>query len=184
MTETIVIGTFAAPSSAPLSGLSVEMPALDLVAHWRRCGITADFLAAYMAYDFANRPAATNVLSTVMNEILENAAKFSAEKRDPVRISVTQRGDVVLFEATNSADLPRATALRKRLEEVLDSDPETLFLRHIEGVASAPRGAPGMGLLVLRKDYNAALGAQIAVGADGLCEVTVQVRLQTEEIDQ
>jgi hypothetical protein len=183
MKGAIVIGAFEDASADPLSGVAVEMPALDLVAHWRRCGISADFLAGYMAYDFANRPVATNVLSTVINEVLENAAKFSADKRRQVRIAVTQHGDAVHVEATNTTGAERAEAFRRRLEEVLEGDPEELFQRHLEGAPSAPPGAPGVGLVVLRKDYHAQLGARIAPTAEGLFEVTVQVRLSAQEVN-
>jgi hypothetical protein len=180
----IVIGKFEDPSVNPLSGVAVEMPALDLVAHWRRCGMSADFLAGYMAYDYANRPVATNVLSTVINEILENAAKFSADKRCQVRVAVTQHGDSVCVEASNTTSPDRAESFRKCLEEVLSVDAEELFRRHLESASSAPPGAPGVGLVVLRKDYEAELGVRITPRADGLFEVTVQVRLSAEEVDQ
>jgi hypothetical protein len=184
MSGSIVIGSFETAGSAPLSGVAVEMPALDLVAHWRRCSISADFLASYMAYDFADRPVAMNVLSTVINELIENAAKFSVDKRQPVRIAVHQHGDVVRIEASNASAAERVEAFRLRLSEILSADPEALFLRHLEAAAAAPPGTPGVGLVVLRKDYRAVLGAQIAPRADGLFDVTVQVRLPTEEIDQ
>jgi len=180
----IVVGEFAETAHAALSGVAIEMPALDLVAHWRRCGMSADFLAGYMAYDFANRPVATNVLSTVTNEILENAAKFSVDKRRPVRILVAQLGDSVLIEATNVAEAARAEAFRVRLEEVLAADPERLFLQHLESASVAPPGAPGIGLVVLRKDYRALLAARIEPRPDGHLDVTVQVSLPSEEVDQ
>jgi len=130
-----------------------------------------------------NRPVAANVLSTVINEILENAAKFSADKKRQVKIVVGQHGDAVQVEATNIATAERAQAFASRLEEVLAQDPEVLFQRHIESAASAPRGAPGVGLVVLRKDYHTEIAARIAATTGGLFEVTVQVRLPSEEVD-
>jgi hypothetical protein len=181
----VVIGAFDPEvARARVSGVSVEMPALDLVAHWRRCGLSADFLAGYMAYDFANRPVATNVLSTVINEILENAAKFSADKRRLVRILVAQQGDVVCIEATNVVKPAQAETFRARLTEVLGADPEELFLRHMEEAHAAPPGSPGVGFIVLRKDYRANLGARIAPRSDGLLDVTIQVALPSEEVDE
>jgi hypothetical protein len=183
--EAIVIGAFdEAVMRKRLSGVAVEMPALDLVAHWRRCGMSADFLAGYMAYDFENRPVATNVLSTVINEVLENAAKFSADKRRQVRILVAQEGDVVRIEATNVVRPAQAEALRARLTEVLASDPEEKFLQHMENAAQAPPGAPGIGFVVLRKDYGAQLGARIVPRDDGLLDVSVQVAVPSAQVDE
>ena len=78
----------------------------------------------------------------------------------------------------------RAESFRKCLEEVLNVDAEELFRRHLESAPSAPPGAPGVGLVVLRKDYEAELGVRITPRADGLFEVTVQVRISAEEVDQ
>ena len=180
----IVLGTIAQdPSGDALTGVAVEMPALDLVTQWRRCGLSADFLAGYMAYDFADRGVASNVLSTVINEILENAAKFSADKRRPVRILVQQLGEFVRIEATNTVHPERVERFRSRLVQVLEDDPEELFCRHLETAKDAPPGSPGIGLVMLRKDYGATLGARIEPRGDGLFDVTVQVNIPAEEVE-
>jgi hypothetical protein len=178
-----VIGNFDESPGEPLSGVAIEMPGLDLVAHWRRCGLSADFLAGYMACDFRDRKVAASVLSTVINEVLENAAKFSADEQAPVRIGVTQHGDTLRIEATNLAEAERAETFEKRLTEVLEGDPEELFVRRVETGDRPASGDPGLGLIVLRKDYAAAIAAKIEPRATRLSSVTVQVTLRSNEVD-
>ena len=176
-----VIGDFDETPVVPHSGVAIEMPGPDLVAHWRRCGLSADFLAGYVAYDFENRTVAMNVLSTVINEVLENAAKFSVDSVSPVRIGVTQHGDRLRIEATNLVQTERARTFEQRLIEVLESDPEDIFLRRVLRAESLP-GDPGLGLIVLRKDYAARIAAKVEPREDELSAVTVQVTLRSEEV--
>jgi len=66
MSEAVVVGYFSdSIESGALTGVDLELRALELVAHWRRCGHTADWLARFFSYDFdlETREAATSVLS-------------------------------------------------------------------------------------------------------------------------
>jgi hypothetical protein len=100
-----------------------------------------------------------------------------------VRILVAQLGDEVLIEATNTAVAERADQFRARLSEVLAEDPEALFARHLEAASTAPPGSPGIGLVILRKDYRARLAAEIVPRDGGRFDITVQVSLPPDEVD-
>ena len=71
--------------NASAAGTRHPFVPIDLVREWSRCGQTADYMARYLAYDFADRETAASVLSTVINELVENAAKFSTDKANPRR---------------------------------------------------------------------------------------------------
>ena len=45
-------GVFEEGTAPPLTSPSIAMPAMDFVVQWNRCGITADYLADYLAYAF------------------------------------------------------------------------------------------------------------------------------------
>src|SRR5690349_25000309 len=90
-------GKFAGPGApggengdAPLSELSLSFPPLALVAEWSRCSETADFVARFFAHDYPDRDVAGSVLSTVVNELVENAAKFSSDKSVQARVVVRE----------------------------------------------------------------------------------------------
>ena len=184
MRAPVTLGSFVEKGSAPISGLEVTFPALDLIAHWRRCGSAADHLASHLAYDFENRDVATNVLSTVINEVLENAAKFAADKKAPIRISVHHLGETVRIEAENAVEPARAEKFKEHLEKVLSGDPERMFVEHVKLGTPTPPGTPGIGLVVLRKDYAAKIGARFRPGADGNVDVSVQVFLSPQDVEQ
>ena len=99
--------------SDPLGELSVTLIPLDLVTEWARCGQTADYLARFLAYDFEKRELAASVLSTVVNELVENAVKFSSDKTLPAQIVVRQFGDRISITTSNNATAAQAESFRK-----------------------------------------------------------------------
>ena len=185
MTTLWTSGTFAddEPTRA-LSGASIELPALSIVAHFRRCGLTADWLAAFMAYDFEHRESATSILSTVINELLENAVKFSAPSAEPIQLSVRHYGAKVRIEVRNPTDGARVDALKKHFARLETEDPDALFASLVE--RASEKGSPGVGLLILRRDYAASVGVKVesAEGRDDAAVVSVQVERDVEEVEQ
>ena len=181
--EPTTIGSFAAADRrAPaITGVSLELRALELVAHWKRCGLTADWLAGFFAYDFERdvRIAAETVLTTAINELIENAAKFCADKQAGVTISVHHHGDFMRIETRNRADDARIMKLRAAID-ALDGDLDALFAERI--AHQAEPGASGIGLVILKKDYAARVGARIAPTGPRLWEAHVQVTIDTEQI--
>ena len=182
----ITIGPFVRETRAPLSAVALTAPALDFVAHWRRCGITADWLAAFAAYDFESRRVATSVLSTVVNELLENAAKFSADKHRPVELSLRHYGDQVRIETHNQAEARHVRLLQDLLAELAREQPEAVFTRKLERRDDAD--ASGLGLVILVKDYAAGIAAALEAvpgepGAEPLWQVSIQVSLAADVIE-
>ena len=178
---TSIVGEWSEAGPPAIMGMQVSLRALDLVVHWKRCGLTADWFAAFFVYDFPveDRPAATSVLSTAINELIENAVKFCSDKTQPVSIAIRHHGDFVRLETINRVDAVRADKLRLAIDEIITSDLGVLFARRIEHQAEA--GASGLGLLILKKDYNAKIGLKL-VPVGGELDVHVQVTLQVEEV--
>lgn len=188
MTHDFVYGNYTQPSFKhnTISELSVRFVPLDLVAHWRRCGLTADFLAHFVSYNFSNREAALNVISTVLNELLENSVKFSLDKARHVNLVISHYDDILAIETVNITDGENAEKLNDYVQKLVDADADRLFVEQIEHTANLEREASGVGLITLRKDYGATIGVKIASSdSDHDCyEVAVQVRLNAEEVDR
>jgi hypothetical protein len=178
----IEIGTAGSDDAPALTSVSLDLRALDLVTHWKRCGLSADWLAAFFAYDFelGKRRAAESVLATAINELIENAAKFCADKRAMVTLSVHQHGDFIRLETRNLADDARTTKLREAVDS-LAGDLDALFAKRIE--QQDEPGASGVGLLILKKDYGARIGARLIEQSAGVWEVRMQVTLDVTDFE-
>jgi hypothetical protein len=169
--------------SPAITQLSVTFIPLDFVTEWARCGQTADYLARFLACDFQKRDVVANVFSSVINELVENATKFSADKNAAVTVSVCQFEDCVSIATCNSATLVQAESFRELVGVIMRGDAETLFA---ERIATPPQiGGAGIGLIVLRKDYGARLEVRLdpGVGGDPLSLHTT-VTLTHREVEQ
>src|SRR5262245_38591774 len=150
----------------PISELLIRLLPLDLVAHWGRCGMTADYMAHFLAYNFENAAIAQNITSTVLNELVENIIKFSADKHREVSIEMCHFGETLSITTRNSTSPARAESLAAFVQRLISEDLEVMFLQQIEQTAAADKPASGLGLLTLMRDYNARLGVRIIPSLD------------------
>jgi hypothetical protein len=165
----------------PLSSLSIHFLPLDLVAEWARCGEAADFLARFLTHDFEDRETAGSVLSTAINEVVENAVKFSSDKRVAALVTVAEYSTHVTIRASNAISAAQAERFADALSRITAGDPEALFA---ERLAHPPEtGGAGIGLIMLRKDYGASIGARVTDSGSAL-EVEVTVTIANEEVEK
>lgn len=180
---TTVAGVFDEGTAPALTSTSIAMPAMDFVVQWSRCGITADYVADYLAYAFERRDVARSVITTAANELLENAAKFTSDKKAPVRIAARLRGDFLELEVENVADASHVDALAAVLDALSRGEAPSLFASRIE---ANERG--GLGLIILARDYAARLGAKIVSVNGGSLDpsftVTVRASIAADEVEQ
>ena len=178
MSTVTVLGAFPEPPEPPLSAIEMEVVPLDLVTEWRRCGMIADFMADYMVHGFERRDAARSILSTVMNELVENAAKFSADTRAPARASIRHHGEVVHLEIRNAATESHVQHLRGLLADLAGGDASAVWRTRLED-------RRGLGLAMLARDYGATVGATtIPAGDGGNITVCLRVALSAAEVEQ
>lgn len=162
----------------------MRLSPLDLVAHWGRCGMSADYMASYLAYDFENAAGAQNVISTVLNELVENIVKFSSDKRIEVTASIVHYGEFVCITTENVTNATRATELALTMEQLVSQDLDELFSALVERTVATKEAVSKLGLLTLIKDYKAQLGVRIAPRpATDLSQVVVQVSLDVEGLE-
>lgn len=171
-----------ADAERPLSELSLSFVPLAVVAEWTRCSEAADFVARYFAHDFGDRELAGNVLSTVVNELLENAVKFSSDKSIPARLTVREYAERVSIVSRNVASPRQAAAFGDAVARLAHGDPEQMFA---DRIALPPEtGGAGIGLIMLRKDYGAKVGVRVTPSdGDGAAIVDVEVEIDNREVE-
>jgi len=157
---------------------------LELMAHWRKCSLVSNFLANYHILTFQKQKKAQVVLSTVINELIENAIKFNADQNKLVSISLQRNPDVITIETMNTSDQKNVTKVKKFVSTLNSGNYEKLFMDTLEKVALSNSNSSGLGLLTILKDYNAKLGIKIEPSTrKGLYSVLVKACIPISELD-
>ncbi|MEG4056849.1 MULTISPECIES: DUF6272 family protein [unclassified Microcoleus] len=128
----------------------------------------ADYLSSFLPVDEEDASSEKRIkeskgaVSYVANELLENAIKFNKDDINyKVRFGIHFIGETevtaVIF-ASNSVNPEGAKKLKEFIEEILDSDPNELYLQQLEKNAESESDTSGLGLLTMINDYSAKIG--------------------------
>ena len=143
----------------------------------------ADFLAGYLSTFFpGDDQAATErqaelkgTISYVVNELLENAMKFSyAPSQHAIGIAMYLETDAVSLYVTNSVDPHAVAAFQQAIERLSTEDIDTLYLEQLTHNAESDGvDISGLGYLTMLHDYGVALAWQFAPSPQNPDVITV-----------
>jgi hypothetical protein len=183
----IVLGAYTEETAGThLSDSRILLDAEDMSRNWRRCGLTADFLARYYSYYFPYREKATdrisretaeNNISYILNELIENTAKYSDAENKGVEVQVSLRETDIVFEVSNHVTAPRAESFIRLARGLLEGNPEELYMTQLEKNTDSS----GLGYLTMINDYGVSLGFKVDEAGDGVFRMTVQATLRWKE---
>ena len=136
----------------------------DVAVRWSQCSATADFFAEYFATvqacrneDESARSEFIGTLSYIVNELVENAVKFSVG--ETVEVTVVVEGDELIALVSNQILAATVAALIDKFRELVSGDPQEMLFARVEANAENPEsGASGLGFLTMMSDYGAKLG--------------------------
>jgi len=128
----------------------------------------ADYLSSFLPVDEEDASSEKRIkqskgaVSYVANELLENAIKFNKDDITyKVKFGIHFIGETevtaVIF-ASNSVNQQGANKLKEFIEEIMDSDPNELYLQQLEKNAESESDTSGLGLLTMINDYSAKIG--------------------------
>jgi len=184
------------PISQEYLVLNFSPSSTPLKQRWRTNGLSADFLADYLATFFPSETNAANpkitrsevkgAVSYIANELLENAMKFSNEGSNyPISIALHLSDDSLIFVSKNSLAPQTVEKFQTFLTLLTTEDPQELMFRQIEASAdeSNEGGGSGLGLLTMINDYCAELGSKFeTVKVDpAIITVTTMVQLTLQD---
>ena len=154
---------------------SIALLPIDIFDHWDRCGDIADFVATYFQYNF-QQPASQNIISTVVNELIENAVKYSRNKSSAIQLEVRKRQEHLLLRVSNLIPRNQRDHFVAICRDLFQRDLDELYLEKLT-LAQEDRTFSGIGLILLKKDYDALLGMDIVTDSQDLIRVDVTVDL-------
>jgi hypothetical protein len=158
------------PESQEYLLLVFSPSSLPLKKRWRTNGLSANFLADYLAVFFPgdeDDPEAIDkqeqiqsTISYIANELLENAMKFSDHTAPmSIRIALQLYLSKLVFLLTNSVQLDVMQNYQNFIQEVLSSDPDEMMLHRLEQIArDNTLKSSGLGLVTMMNNYSARLG--------------------------
>ncbi len=154
MNKTITIGdniTFTSDSSR---NLTLSFSPDDITNCWSNADRLAGLITDY--YHLHSNKECTTIISTVLNELIENAVKYAENKSETVKIDTLKNEDKLLIKISNTLPAERLTPFIDECKKLFHTDLKTLFIKRIESLKKeAPRDSSGgIGLILLKKDYN------------------------------
>lgn len=166
-----IIGEYREPSAAGPRVTLVFYPGAFPVK-WNQCSVTADFFAEYFSTvadcgleDEERRRDFIGSVGYVLNELIENAVKFSAG--GTVEVDAGVAGGEFVVVVSNEVAGAAVDGLRVKFDELASSDPQELLLRRVEENAENPEtSASGLGFLTMMSDYKAEIGWRFAPAPD------------------
>jgi serine phosphatase RsbU (regulator of sigma subunit) len=158
------------------TSFTISFLPLDMFDNWSRGGMLSDFTADYFRHNF---PAEEQfgLISTVVNELVENAVKFTANNSLPVGLTLKKAGERVLIQATNSVSLNRCTPFMDVCRELFRRNLDELYVERMDQ-GKVDKQASGLGLLLIKKDYGAKLGFQFRFDDENAVHVAVMAELE------
>ena len=177
------VGDYEEIWGPPISTLGLSFDRLDLVSSWRRCSLSADFAAHYISDHFDNPERVGGVLSTIINELIENAVKFSLPGSQEVRVAIPFFGNRVTLELRHVCSTAQALLLHAWVERVYTTDAEDLFVEQLEYTAHHAPESSGLGLITLRKDYGATIGVRLLPMDGDVVKIALQIHLPAHALE-
>jgi hypothetical protein len=178
------------PAEPVASETSLQLSSSDLLQHWRRVSLSSDFLAKYYSFYFPyrekakgriSREAAENSVSFVLNELIENTAKYSNTADTGVQVRVLLLERTIQLEVSNYVSEKLAAEFQDSMREVLGGNTEQLYLSKLEANLQEARSDSGLGFLTLINDYQVELGFKFENTGTDIRRITVQASMNCEE---
>lgn len=179
------------PSGTEYLILGFSPASIPLKQRWRNNGLSADFLADYLATFFPSSDETASypdkkaeiqcAVSYIANELLENAMKFSVETQGyPISIQLHLNSEIIIFVTTNSMSPEKMGEFQEFLQELTTEDPLELYIKIVENNALEDgSNRSGLGFLTMINNYGAKMGwkFQDMNGEQKAITVTTMVQL-------
>ncbi|MCC5918230.1 MAG: hypothetical protein JJU02_13000 [Cryomorphaceae bacterium] len=181
MNEEVVIGDFnIIHESIPAEGnVFIRLKPIDMISYWKRCGMLADFVAAFYGNTREKSQVLENSISTIFNELIENATKYSVKRGGEVKIHLMLYDSILKIEIENITTINHYEGYKKHVKNLLEcEDLEGLYYQTLAEKSDSPEGS-GIGIMLLLKDYPIKIGARFH-SEDGTHRVKIQVYYSLE----
>lgn len=164
-------------NALPLFAFELTLQARDFQTEWKRCNMLANYIAEYVAYQFAQQERAENLVSTITNELLETVTRLAPAHSD-LFIRCTQFEDELGLDAKHIIRAEAASPYLVFLENLGNGASDKLYLELLTAEMRPAEYFNQLGLTMLAHDFGARLTASLDESTDHIC---TRVSIPTEE---
>lgn len=169
-------------SNKELHQLTVHFYPTSLDSSLAQCFLIAEFFSSLLKNYFEHPNFGVQSFSIILNELIENAIKYSADKTEPFSVTLKAYSTHFEIHCQNICDTSRAKRFKQFVNQLQTANLDELFKDQV--LKNQDKNESGLGLLLLKKDYFATIGGRIEQHPHQyqLNNVTVQVSLPYTEV--
>ncbi len=164
--------------------LSFALPAMEVMSFWSRCGLIANFGSSYMAVACPSQKNIANSLSFILNELLENAVKYTRPKESILEFALLKQGDFITIDISNPVSDDQIPALLEMAKHLIDVDYVNDAYIDLLTMSGKTSDKSGIGLLTIINYYQASLSFRIGGPAENPSKkrYSIQAKINIEEL--
>lgn len=167
---------------ATLPKATMQFMPLNLISKWQRCSLTANFISTLHNKNPKPQDKLNNIVSTILNELLESAIRYSADKNQAINMGFSSKGSKLYFELTLTCDTLDAFQFQRFYRNYLDKEPtDETIISLLEADATSEKTSFALGLLSLKQDYGAEIGFKIEPEKRHLYRIATLIIINTGE---
>lgn len=141
--------------------LTFKIP-VEHIQHWKKCSLIANFFGNYQAESYAeNKEKIISTISTISNELLENAIKFSEKDYSDISISIKKHESSILIQVNNISNNSNVMRLQNTLTKIKNNNIAAYQIEKINKNAIENSSFSEIGLINIAKDFSNKIGAKI-----------------------
>ncbi|WP_244310472.1 DUF6272 family protein [Leptospira noumeaensis] len=161
------------------SHLSISLSAIDMTFYWKRCDVLSNFISQFYFHSYESKKLDNNAISTIINELVENAAKYSDKENSKIFLEIKDLGTHLRVEVKNRVTPWTKAIFENKINTIQSGNLEQLYFDALE-TRNHGSGNAGIGLLMLLKDYHLNLAYEFTKVDEFSFEVTMRVHIPTE----
>jgi hypothetical protein len=144
---------------------------------WTYISTVRTFVENFMAITLENKKQATSIAMAV-NELIENAVKFSDLEGSELNIYVTSAQKMIKVIVSNHASQENIADLQSCLQELFENPPLDAYIKRMKDSSIAINGKSALGLARIRYECKADISTSIE---NGIVKITANIPIEKWE---
>ncbi len=164
------------PVVQPSVEIEINIPVRDIQTEWSRCSLLANYIAEYVAFEYAHREWAENLLSTISNELLETAVTL-APPISELKLKLNKEENAFVISMTHLVKNSLLPHYQTFIQSLDSDQKQTLYLNWLTDNITTELQFNQLGLCMISNDFD----VQLQVYAESGERVKTQLQLPIKE---